>query len=83
MDSIATHGLCGLWSLIALGIFDQENGALYTGSFKSLGNQMIGVTALCFLSVILSILFFNSLKYMSRLRVSNIQEIIGMDINLG
>ena len=44
---------------------------------------MIGVIALCFLSVILSIMFFNSLKYMSRLRVSNIQEIIGMDINLG
>ena len=22
MDSISTHGVCGLWSLIALGLFD-------------------------------------------------------------
>lgn len=83
MDSIATHGVCGLWSLIALGIFDIENGAIYTGNFKSLGIQMIGVVALCILSVFLSLLFFKSLKSMSRLRISNIQEIIGMDINLG
>ena len=31
MDSISTHGICGFWSLIALGIFDNNNGLIYTG----------------------------------------------------
>ncbi len=31
MDSISTHGICGFWSLIALGIFDNDNGLIYTG----------------------------------------------------
>ena len=28
------HGFCGLWSLIATGIFDKERGLIVTGEFK-------------------------------------------------
>jgi len=36
MDSISTHGVCGFWSIIALGIFDNDRGLMYTGNFKFL-----------------------------------------------
>ena len=38
MDSISTHGVCGLWSLIALGLFDDQNGLVFTGNANLLGS---------------------------------------------
>jgi ammonium transporter, Amt family len=37
MDSISTHGICGFWSLIALGIFDNEQGIVFTGKADVIG----------------------------------------------
>jgi len=28
------HGACGIWSLIALGLFDLDHGVIYTGDFS-------------------------------------------------
>ena len=82
MDSISTHGVCGLWSLIALGIFDNEQGLIFTGQGQVLGIQLVGAGALLGLSVLLTFAFFYPLKKMGRVRLSKIQEIIGMDIYL-
>lgn len=82
MDSISTHGICGFWSLIALGIFDNDNGLVFTGNGRVLGIQLAGAGSLLLLSLILSFIFFFPLKKMGRLRLSKIQEIIGMDIYL-
>lgn len=82
MDSISTHGICGFWSLIALGIFDNEKGIVFTGKADVIGVQLAGAGSLLLLSLILSIIFFLPLKKMGRLRLSKIQEIIGMDIYL-
>ena len=82
MDSISTHGVCGFWSLIALGLFENEKGILLTGNGHTLGIQLIGAAALLALSILLSFVFFFPLKKMGRLRISKIQEIIGMDIYL-
>ena len=43
---------------------------------------MIGAGTLLFLSIFLSLIFFYPLKKMGRVRLSKIQEIIGMDIYL-
>jgi len=72
MDSISTHGICGLWSLIALGLFENDNGILVTGSGKTLGIQLIGAGSLLALSIVLSFVFFYPLKKMGRLRISKI-----------
>ena len=73
MDSISTHGICGFWSLFALGIFDNEKGLIMSGSGTMLGTQLLGAGALLFLSAILSITFFQIVKKMdSRIRISKI-----------
>ena len=82
MDSISTHGVCGFWSLIALGLFENEKGILLSGNGETLGIQLIGAGSLLLLSIVLSFVFFFPLKKMGRLRISKIQEIIGMDIYL-
>lgn len=82
MDSISTHGICGLWSVMALGIFDNDKGIIFTGNGTALGIQLIGAASLLLLSITLSMIFFYPLKKMGRVRISKIQEIIGMDIYL-
>lgn len=82
MDSISTHGICGFWSVIAMGIFDNEEGIIFTGKGGTLGVQLIGAGSLLCLSIFLSFAFFYPLKKMGRVRLSKIQEIIGMDIYL-
>ena len=72
MDSISTHGMCGFWSVIALGLFDNYKGILMTGKGEKLGIQLIGAGSLLLLSLVLSFIFFYPLKKMGRLRISKI-----------
>ena len=72
MDSISTHGMCGFWSVIALGLFDNDKGILMTGKGEKLGIQLIGAGSLLLLSLVLSFIFFYPLKKMGRLRISKI-----------
>jgi ammonium transporter, Amt family len=37
MDITEVHGFCGVWSIIAVGIFDIDKGLVYTGSMNQLG----------------------------------------------
>ena len=37
MDSISTHGVCGFWSVIALGFFDGTDGIIFTGNPRVIG----------------------------------------------
>ena len=82
MDSISTHGVCGFWSVIALGFFDRTDGIIFTGSPRVLGIQFVGAFSLLVLALLLSFIFFYPLKKMGRVRLSKIQEIIGMDMYL-
>ena len=34
LDISEVHGFCGIWSIIALGIFDMDKGVIYTGSLN-------------------------------------------------
>lgn len=37
LDNAEIHGFCGIWSLIAVGMFDLDKGFLYTGDANFLG----------------------------------------------
>ena len=79
LDNSLIHGFCGIWSILAVGIFDMNQGLLYTGEIKFLGIQLLGVISYSCYSLMLSFIFFHSLKLNDRLRLDPLYEIIGMD----
>ena len=79
LDVTEVHGACGFWSVIALGLFDIDQGMLYTGDATQLGIQFIGAMSYTIWTLLLSFMFFHALKKNDRLRVDFIYEIIGLD----
>ena len=79
LDISEVHGFCGIWAIIAVGIFDIDQGLLYTGSAEQLSIQFFGAFAYIVWALLLSFMFFYSLKKNDRLRVDYIFEIIGLD----
>lgn len=73
------HGFCGVWAILAVGIFDKQKGFFYTGNPNQLGIQLIGAFAYTIWAGLLSFMFFYSLKKNGRLRVGFIYEVIGLD----
>ena len=80
MDITEVHGFCGIWSVIAVGIFDIDKGLVYTGSMDQLLIQLVGAISYFLWSLFLSFLFFYSLKQNDRLRVAYLFEVIGLDM---
>lgn len=62
MDISEVHGFCGIWSIVAIGLFDVEKGLVYTGKLDQLIIQVIGAFCYIIWSVLLSFTFFYSLK---------------------
>ena len=79
LDISEVHGFCGIWAIIAAGIFDRQNGLFYSGNSRQLGVQLIGAIAYSVWAALLSFFFFYSLKKNGRLRVNVVYEIIGLD----
>ena len=47
IGAVPVHGTCGVWGVIATGFFHTEYGLLYTGKFRFLGVQCLGLVATC------------------------------------
>ena len=71
VGAISVHLACGIWGTLAVGIFSDVH-SLYV--------QALGVLAYGIFCLIGSILIFTVLKYSIGLRVSEDEEIIGLDI---
>jgi len=71
VGAISVHLICGIWGTLAVGIFSSEH---------SLSVQALGVLAYGLFCLIGSFLIFLALKYSVGLRVSEDEEIIGLDI---
>jgi Amt family ammonium transporter len=71
VGAISVHLICGIWGTLAVGIFSSEH---------SLSIQALGVLAYGLFCLIGSFLIFLALKYSVGLRVSEDEEIIGLDI---
>ena len=71
VGAISVHLVCGIWGTLAVGIFSAAH-SLYV--------QALGVVAYGIFCLIGSILIFAVLKYSIGLRVSEDEEIIGLDI---
>jgi Amt family ammonium transporter len=90
VGALSAHGVAGIWGTLSCGIFTSprlasfnaigDAGLVYTGSFKQLGVQAVGV-GLAFVTVfVLSIAVFAAIKATVGLRVEDDMEEAGLDI---
>jgi Amt family ammonium transporter len=75
VGAIAVHLVCGIWGTLAVGIF----GAL--ASTEQLVSQLVGVSAYALACILSSIIIIGGLKLTLGIRVSEKEEIQGLDIH--
>lgn len=84
VDAVAVHGACGLWGVIAVGLFGDPdhgmggNGAFYGGD--QLGVQLMAVVVIFAWTFTLSVVVFGSLRFVGLLRLSDEWQDIGADL---
>jgi ammonium transporter, Amt family len=86
VGAVSVHGVCGVWGTVAVGLFaDGVNnseivGLFYKGGVKQLGIQALGVAAVFTWVMITSFILFALIKMVTGLRVSEKEELQGLDI---
>jgi len=88
VGAISVHLVNGIFGTLALGFFAQDifmpgttgNGLFFGGGFSLLGNQLIGISAVGAFTFIFSFLVWAILKKVIGIRVSEIEEVEGLDI---
>ncbi len=87
VGAVAVHGVCGAFGTIAVGLFAREDaegfwkqGLLYGGGTDQLVTQIIGVLAIAAWTSVLAIATFAIIKATIGLRVSEEEELSGLDI---
>jgi len=81
VGAISVHGVCGALGTILTGLFDTESGLLYGGGIDLLVVQTAGVLAVAAWVTVTMIIVFLAIKYTIGLRVSQEEEIDGLDIH--
>lgn len=80
VGAIAVHGICGTFGTLAVGIFAEKTGLLYSGSFHLLGIQALGVLSVSIWAFAATAAVFYILKKTVGIRVSVEDEMDGMDL---
>ncbi len=75
VGAISVHLVCGIWGTLAVGIFGKLAG------FNQFLNQLIGVGAVAVFCVLSSFIILYALKLSIGLRVSQREELEGLDIH--
>lgn len=85
VGAVGVHLANGVWGTLAVGLLANPDapagleGLFYTGSFKLLGIQMLGITAILAWTAVTMTLTFFIIKKTVGLRVSKEEEIKGLD----
>ncbi|MCR5225723.1 MAG: ammonium transporter [Eubacterium sp.] len=87
VGAVAVHMMNGIWGTIATGLFattsapgnDSVVGLFYGGGFHQLGLQLLGFAAVASWTVVTMIIVFAIIKAIFGLRVSEEEEIEGLD----
>ena len=85
VGAVGVHFANGIWGTIAVGLLANPDapaglkGLFYTGSFRLLGVQALGIVAILGWTAVLMILTFYIIKRTVGLRVSQEEEIKGLD----
>ena len=91
VGALPVHGMAGIWGTLACGLFATEEratalavgegGLFYTGSGSQLWVQFYGVAATIGFTFTASLIVFLAIKYTVGLRVSEEEELRGLDIS--
>ena len=87
VGAVAVHFCNGIWGTLAVGLFattsapgnDTLTGLFYGGGFQLLGLQILGVVSVCAWTAVTITLTFLVIKATVGLRVSEEEEIVGLD----
>ncbi len=84
VGAVAVHMANGIWGTIAVGLFstgqnDTGVGLFYGGGFKQLGIQLVGFLAVAAWTTVTMIITFTIIKKTNGLRVSEEEELKGLD----
>lgn len=80
VGAIAVHGVCGIYGTLCVGLFGRDGGLFLTGDPSRLFVQIVGVLAVAVFVAVTMIILFYILKVTVGLRVSEEEEIIGLDV---
>jgi len=81
VGAISVHAVCGALGTVLLGFFHNTQGLFYGGGTSFLFAQIIGVVSVFALCMVGGFILFGSIKAVVGLRVSQQEEIEGLDIN--
>ena len=79
VGAISVHGICGIWGVLAVAIFDTTDGLVYGGGTTLFGPQLIGILAIGAWAYGTSFLVFKVIDSTVGLRVTAEEEIAGLD----
>lgn len=95
VGAVAVHMMNGIWGTVATGLFatntapgysitdaagNELTGLFYGGGFKLLGLQLLGFVSVAAWTVVTMTIVFLSIKAVFGLRVSEEEEIVGLDV---
>lgn len=81
VGAISVHGVCGALGTLMVGLFATNGGLFYGGGWKQFGIQAIGVGTAFVWTLVTAGALFLILKYTIGLRVSEKEEIEGLDLH--
>ena len=80
VGAVSVHGVCGAFGTIAVGFFALDGGLFYGGGWSLLGIQLLGVTAGFAWAFGIGLVMFFLIKKTVGLRVTEEEELRGLDI---
>merc|ERR1712048_644635 len=80
IGAFPVHGACGVWGVLAAGLFDMTNGGFYKpGAANAFGTQIYGIITIMAWTAVTTFVFLYICKLLKILRVSDEAEDMGLD----
>jgi ammonium transporter, Amt family len=80
VGAVSVHGTCGILGTLWVGLAATEGGLFFGGGFELLTAQIVGIVAVAAWVAIATGILFGALKAMGQLRVSEQEELEGLDV---